>query len=173
MHRLFGTVAMVTVVGGAFWCGRLSSRPPLATSRSDSPRALRNEIAELKQATSVLRRSLMLITAPDARREVARPCKTHPEPAGTVPAAMASSDAPPSEGLPVEEQDAERPELRDAEALVTASMARGTWTERDVARFRELTQTASDVDWVPLLQTITTGINSGRLQMNDSIDAPF
>jgi hypothetical protein len=75
--------------------------------------------------------------------------------------------------LPVEEQDAERPELRDAEALVTASMARGTWTERDVARFRELTQTASDVDWVPLLQTITTGINSGRLQMNDSIDAPF
>jgi hypothetical protein len=143
-----------------FWVGRLSmGRVGVSTAGSDTT-DLRQDVAELRAVTERIDHSLARLSERVGSASLSATAT------GVAPPASCQCPTAAKVDDPALRAEAERahPVMQEAEALVGASIIHGTWTERDIVRFRELSREASDLNWVPLMQKVDQAINEGRLR---------
>jgi hypothetical protein len=143
-----------------FWVGRLSmGRVGVSTAGGDT-NDLRQDLAELRALTEGIGHSLARLNERVGSASLSATAAAAAPPASCQCPAEAKVDDPASRT----EVERAHPVMQEAEALVGASVAHGTWTERDIVRFRELAREAPELNWVPLMQKIDQAINEGRLR---------
>jgi len=143
-----------------FWVGRLSmGRVGVSTAGGDTT-DLRQEVAELRVVTERIDHGLARLNERVGSASLSATAT------GVAPPVSCQCPTAAKVDDPAARAEAERahPVMQEAEALVGASVVHGTWTERDIVRFRELSREASDLNWVPLMQKIDQAINEGRLR---------
>jgi hypothetical protein len=163
---VFLSAALLLGLGFGLGC-LFGDRPPRPAARDDA-QALRGEVAELAAAVEAMRRTLLWmgerIPSPPAR-----------SPAAAAPVACA---APAGDGgeAPLEPEAAAQlargraePRFMRGEAIVAASLARGTWTEGDVESFRALQRESPGPAWIWLMQRIDAAITEGKLRPDPAL----
>jgi hypothetical protein len=156
MRQTIAVVLGCLLIGAGAAADRFMLGSARAAPAGD-PADLRQELAEVRSALEDVRRSV-------DRAGVGTKTVFVPPPPVAANANACASDAKPQDEAKRLEQQRNHPSWQDAEALVTAAIARGRWTEADILRFRELARDATDIDMVPLMQRIDVAINTRRLR---------
>jgi hypothetical protein len=170
MRRLYSPLVAALIVaaaGGGFGVGRLSvprGSTPASGPGVDQGDDVARELGQLRTSVEGMQRSVARLServAGLAGAAVAAPSANG--------ALWAEAGPPPRE--PTAEEKAARlardrsdPRFREGEAVIAEALGRGTWTARDIARFRELHRQTPELDWVSLMQRIDWDITTGKLR---------
>lgn len=168
MPRFALVIMIVVVMGVGFWFGRASQDHVRNPGLVDSGADLRREIAEVKSAVVEMRRTITWLG------ERIRTTSATGSPSASGAAAV---DCPATVGdmpmLPEEAAHAARTRndgrFQQGEAIITASLDRGTWTGDDIEKFRALQRESPGPEWVWLMQRIDAAINEGKVKPDPSL----
>jgi hypothetical protein len=161
MGRLVPIAAICIAAALGFGVGRLSSgRASAAPPDQAASTALSQELAEMRRALEGMRGSLDRVS----RRSVEVAATGTAVPAARACACPVETRTTPEDEMARAQRERSHPRMQEAETLVEDAIARGTWTEGDVERFRALARDAPEFNWAPLMQKIDVAINKGRLR---------
>jgi hypothetical protein len=164
VRRVLLGLLVPAIAGAAFWAGRASHRETPVSPTADAHDDLRRQVADLEDALNVFRRELVWL----GQRLDKLPAGGGGGVAGPALAAPAAS-APPRAPERTQEP-ATLAKLQEADVLLQDAVARGTWTEADVARLDELIREAPQGEWVAVMQRIDVAINQGKIRPQPHMD---